>query len=88
LAFSHLQLRNESMVPYQLGRQYGNISTIYDIHDVINSYINASLDTVEEFAQNATNCSFPKKSTICLNCAGFFFFFFFFFVFLHHVDML
>ncbi|XP_065628991.1 uncharacterized protein LOC136067291 [Quercus suber] len=38
------------------------------LRDVMNACLNASLDTLDEFVQNAIGCTALKKSSICLNC--------------------
>lgn len=40
------------------------------LRDVMNACLNASLDTLDEFVQNAVGCNSLKKSCICLNCKG------------------
>lgn len=47
------------------------------LRDVMNACVKASLYSSEEFVRNAIGCSTLRKSTICLNCRGFFYIIFY-----------
>ncbi|KAM4084156.1 hypothetical protein ACB094_08G110900 [Castanea mollissima] len=50
--------------------EYIYLENGHTLRDVMNACLNASLDTLDEFVQNAIGCTALKKSSICLNCRG------------------